>query len=122
ARSRRSVGRDRSSATNCARVSTREPAAGGGRPTGVTDRTAPLRIAAVAVLSLTALAACGRQGAPVGSGDPVAAPATPPVGGPVAVVEVVENVEYYPACANSSYVVDDTTWYPVVEWADPALA
>jgi hypothetical protein len=40
----------------------------------------------------------------------------------VAVAEVVERVEHYPACANTPYQAGGTTWYPVVDWADTTLA
>ena len=48
----------------------------------MTHRTAPRRIAALAVLSLTALAACGGDDEPAASGDSVAAPATSPAATP----------------------------------------
>lgn len=47
----------------------------------MTHRSAPRRIAALAVLTLTALAACG-GGEPAASGDSVAAPATTPASAP----------------------------------------
>ena len=40
------------------------------------------------------------------------------VDGVVEITEIVRKVAYYPGCQNESVVIDDTTWWPVAEWAD----
>src|SRR5690606_36828655 len=52
------------------------------RQKGMTHRTHPRLIAALAALSLTALAACGGSDDPAAAGDTVAAPVTAPAATP----------------------------------------
>ena len=68
--------------------------------------------AAVALLlaSITAVTACGHDD----DNPPVATAA----GGGVAIVEVIDDVEYYIGCANESVLVDDVRWYPVADWGN----
>lgn len=94
------------------------------------------RIVVAAALVGLALTACG-------SADPSAAPsetqATTPSStrpesttpdtttpeapdGPVPVVAVHDDVEYYIACADVSLTVDGIRWYPVAEWGNEQTA
>lgn len=71
-------------------------------------------IAVIAALVLgTLLTACASP-TEVGSGGEAEA------GSRGAVVEVVEGVEYYPACGNELLVLGETTWYPF-EPSDPGV-
>ncbi len=73
--------------------------------------------AAVAVLAAAAsLAACGSAASPGGGVDP---------GSPGRLIEVMEQVSYYPACGNEVLVVDGTSWFPVAiedPYARPSIA
>ncbi len=40
----------------------------------------------------------------------------------VEVVEVVDDVQYYPGCSNEAVEIDGTTWYPVPEWGSDVTA
>ena len=37
---------------------------------------------------------------------------------PVEIVEIVDDVSYYPGCSNEPVEIAGTTWYPVPEWGD----
>ena len=73
--------------------------------------TAVLAVIAALVIG-TLLTACASPTgvSPGGGGE---------VGEPGAVLEVVTDVEYYPACGNELLVLGETTWYPFVP-EDPA--
>lgn len=66
-------------------------------------------------LAMSASFACGGT-------DPVdvAGPPEPPP--PVEIAEVIDDVAYYPGCANEPVAIAGTTWYPVPDWGSAAVA
>lgn len=71
---------------------------------------------ALAVLAVVVAAtACGTDDDTVPA---VTAPVVTVAGGAVAIVEVIDDVEYYIACANEPIEIAGMTWYPVADWGD----
>ena len=78
-----------------------------------------MRVQYTALAAVTAALVLGTLLTACGTGDAIGSDGRVDAGTPGAVIEVVEGVEYYPACGNELLTLGDTTWYPFTP-TDPA--